>query len=68
MTKDFELGDFVISARMNLLNAFNYANYSTFNILGVGSNGVLDPDLEVNQYGDSFYVPRTFNFEVSVAF
>lgn len=68
VTKDFEVGDFTISARMNLLNAFNYENYSTFNILGVGSNGVLDPDLEVNQYGDSLYVPRTFNFEVSVAF
>ena len=53
---------------MNLLNAFDYENYSTFNVVSVGSGGNLDPQLEVNKFGDSFYVPRTLSFEVSVDF
>jgi outer membrane receptor protein involved in Fe transport len=68
VTKEFQFGDFAFSARMNLLNAFDYENYSTFNILSVGSDGVLDPELEVNEFGDSFYVPRTLSLEVSFNF
>jgi outer membrane receptor protein involved in Fe transport len=67
-TKDFQLGDFAVSARVNLLNAFNFENYTTFNILSVGSDGRLDPQLEVNEFGDILYVPRTLSFEVSVDF
>jgi hypothetical protein len=68
VTKEFKVGDFSFSARANLLNAFDYENYSTFNILSAGSNGVFDPDLEVNEFGDSLYVPRTLSLEVSFNF
>jgi outer membrane receptor protein involved in Fe transport len=67
-TKRFQIGDFALTARMNVLNAFDFKNYSTFNILDVGSNGQLDPDLEVNRFGDIYYVPRTLSFELSAQF
>jgi len=67
-TKQFQFGDYAVSARVNLLNAFDFENYSTFNILSVGSGGQLDPELRVNKFGDSLYVPRTLSFEVSVDF
>lgn len=67
-TKRFPLGDFAVEARLNLLNAFDFENYSTFNIVSLGSGGVFDPQLEVNEFGDTFYVPRTLSFEVSVDF
>jgi len=67
-TKEFVLGDFSLTARVNVLNVFDFENYSTFNILSVGSDGVLDPQVEVNRFGDMFYVPRTLSFEVSVQF
>ena len=67
-TKEFQLGDYVLSARLNLLNAFDYENYSSFNLLSAGSNGVLDPDVEVNEFGETFYVPRTLSFEVGFRF
>ena len=58
------VGDFGFTARLNLLNAFNYPNYSSFNLVSVGSGGTLDPVVEVNKYGDTYYVPRTITFEV----
>ncbi|HLT90115.1 MAG TPA: TonB-dependent receptor [Woeseiaceae bacterium] len=67
-TKVFNIGDHELSARVNLLNAFDYENYSSFNILGVGSGGVLDPQVEVNEFGDILYVPRTLSFEVGFRF
>jgi outer membrane receptor protein involved in Fe transport len=69
-TKQFQLGDFALTARVNLLNAFDYENHSnlSFNIIGVGSGGVLDPELELNEFGESLYVPRTLSFEVSFDF
>jgi len=67
-TKVFTFGDYELSARVNLLNAFDYENYSNFNILSVGSGGVLDPQVEVNEFGDILYVPRTLSFEVGFRF
>ncbi len=67
-TKEFEFDTFAFTARVNVLNVFDYENYTTFNIISVGSDGVLDPELEVNQFGDILYVPRTMSFEVSFRF
>ncbi|NLG76837.1 MAG: TonB-dependent receptor [Xanthomonadaceae bacterium] len=67
-TKEFQLGDFALTARVNVLNVFDFENYTTFNIVSVGSDGVLDPQLEVNPFGDILYVPRTMSFEVSMRF
>ena len=61
-------GDFALTARVNVLNVFDFENYTTFNIVSVGSDGVLDPQLEVNPFGDILYVPRTMSFEVSMRF
>ena len=33
-TKEFRFGDFGFTARVNLLNAFDYENYSSFNLVG----------------------------------
>lgn len=68
-TKEFSFGDrFKVSARLNLLNALNYKNYSSFNLISAGANGVLDPQVEVNRFGDMYYVPRTWSFELGVKF
>jgi hypothetical protein len=67
-TKEFLIGDRALTARVNLLNAFDYENYSTFNLISPGSGGVLDPTAEVNEFGDTFYVPRTLSFEVGFRF
>lgn len=67
-TKQFQFGDFAVTARANLLNAFDFENYSTFNVVSVGTGGALDAQLEVNKFGDILYVPRTLSFEVSVDF
>ncbi|HEX5787564.1 MAG TPA: TonB-dependent receptor [Woeseiaceae bacterium] len=64
-TKEFRVGDFGFTARVNLLNAFDYENYSTFNV--VGPPGEY-PNIEVNEFGDAYYVPRTINFELGFNF
>ena len=68
-TKEFNLwGDVKASARVNLLNAFNFRNYNSFNYLGFGSGGVYDPDITINKAGDTLYVPRTLTVELGVKF
>lgn len=67
-TKEFNFDAFALTARVNVLNVFDFENYTTFNILSVGQDGVIDPEVEVNKYGDMLYVPRTLSFEVSVKF
>ncbi|MGH8166175.1 MAG: hypothetical protein ACREQ1_02995, partial [Woeseiaceae bacterium] len=67
-TKVFTIGDYELSARVNLLNAFDYENYNSFNLLSAGADGVLDPQVEVNEFGDMLYVPRTLSFEVGFQF
>lgn len=67
-TKEFRFGDYAFSARVNLLNAFDYENFSTFNIVSVPETGVFEPEIEVNPFGEAFYVPRTLSFEVGFRF
>lgn len=68
-TKEFKFGDRVaMTARVNLLNAFNFKNYSSFNLISPGSDGQLDPQVEVNKAGDSLYFPRTLTFELGLKF
>jgi outer membrane receptor protein involved in Fe transport len=67
-TKIFRIGDTELSARVNLLNVFDYENLKSFNLLNPGSGGVFDPQIEVNEFGDMLYVPRTLSFEVGFRF
>ena len=68
-TKEFALGgDFKLSARVNLLNAFNFKNYSSFNYNGFGNGGIYDPNVSINKFGDNLYVPRTLTFELGMKF
>ena len=68
-TKEFAVyNDFKLSARINLLNAFNFKNYSSYAYNGWGSNGNFDPDITINKTGDINYFPRTVNFEIGAKF
>ncbi|HBK46418.1 MAG TPA: hypothetical protein DDZ67_08290 [Xanthomonadaceae bacterium] len=68
-TKEFTVaGDFKLSARINLLNAFNFKNYSSYPQNGFGANGVFDPDITINRSGEILYVPRTVTFEIGAKF
>ncbi|MFT4249412.1 MAG: TonB-dependent receptor [Pseudomonas sp.] len=68
-TKEFTVaGDFKLSARINLLNAFNFKNYSSYAYNSFGSDGVYDPDITINTTGDILYVPRTVTFEIGAKF
>lgn len=68
-TKEFKFGDRVaMTARLNVLNAFNFKNYSSFNLLSAGANGVFNPEVEVNKTGNMYYVPRTLSFELGLKF
>ena len=53
---------------MNLLNAFNFKNYNSFSYNGFGSNGIYDPDISIQRYGDMLYVPRTVTVELGFKF
>lgn len=68
-TKEFELGnDVKLSARLNLLNAFNFKNYTSYTY-DYGSGGVFNPNfVEINEDGDIAYVPRTLSFELGLKF
>ena len=61
-------GDIKLSARVNLLNAFDFKNYASYAYNGFGSNGRFDPDLTINSTGDILYVPRTVTFEIGAKF
>ena len=68
-TKEFTVyRDMKMSARVNLLNAFNFKNYSSYVYNGWGSNGQFDPDITINQTGDINYVPRTVTVELGMKF
>ncbi len=60
--------DFKLSARVNLLNAFNFNNYTSYVYNGFGSNGQFDPDITINKTGDINYFPRTVSFEIGAKF
>ncbi|ENZ96671.1 TonB-dependent outer membrane receptor [Xanthomonas fragariae LMG 25863] len=68
-TKEFTIaGDFKMSARVNLLNAFNFKNYGAYAYNGFGSDGQFDPDIAINTTGEINYVPRTLTFELGAKF
>ncbi|CTP89370.1 hypothetical protein A6R71_06400 [Xanthomonas translucens pv. arrhenatheri] len=68
-TKEFTVyNDFKLSARVNLLNAFNFNNYTSYVYNGFGSNGQFDPDITINKTGDINYFPRTVSFEIGAKF
>ena len=76
-SKDFKVyNDFKLSARINLLNAFNFKNYSTYAYGGpngsgnyYGAGGQLDTSyVGLNTTGDIEYVPRTVTFEIGAKF
>ena len=53
---------------MNLLNAFNFKNYNSFRYNGFGTGGIYNPNVSINEFGDSLYVPRTLTFELGMKF
>jgi outer membrane receptor for ferrienterochelin and colicin len=68
-TKEFKVyRDLTMSARINVLNVFNYRNYSSYVYNTFGSNGILAPDIDINTSGDIDYVPRTVTFEIGMKF
>lgn len=68
-SKDFTVyKDFKMSARINLLNAFNFKNFNTYVYNDFGSGGNYAPDITINRTGDILYVPRTVTFEVGMKF
>ncbi|PZP62620.1 MULTISPECIES: TonB-dependent receptor [Pseudoxanthomonas] len=68
-SKDFTVhNDFKLSARLNLLNAFNFKNYSAYSYGDWGSNGQLDPHITINKTGDINYFPRTLTLEIGAKF
>ena len=69
VTKEFSLGgDIKMSARLNLLNAFDFKNYSSYSYNGFGSGGQFNPNVSINKNGDIFYFPRTLTAELSFKF
>lgn len=68
-SKEFTVfNDFKLSARVNLLNAFNFKNYASYVYNSFGSDGRLQPDITINRIGDINYVPRTVTFELGMKF
>ncbi|MEO9079071.1 MAG: hypothetical protein ABI268_07125, partial [Rhodanobacter sp.] len=68
-TKDFDLGHgLTLYGRFDLLNAFNFKNYTDY-LANWGSNGVANPSpLVVNTTGNITFVPRTIKFTVGMKF
>ena len=58
-------GDVYWYLRLDILNAFNYKNY-TDTLVNWGSNGVFDPVSSYNTTGNITGVPRTFKFTMGV--
>ncbi|MCD9031287.1 TonB-dependent receptor [Luteimonas sp. Y-2-2-4F] len=75
-TKEFDVGGTVLSARVNLLNAFNFKNYDTYRYGGPGGinnyfgvDGRLDTGyVSVNEDASIFYFPRTVTVELGFKF
>jgi outer membrane receptor for ferrienterochelin and colicin len=64
-TKEFDLGGIQLYGRLDLLNAFNWKNYSQ-TIVVDNRNGTIDADY--NNDGNITGVPRTLKFEVGMRF
>jgi hypothetical protein len=55
----------VMYVRLDLLNAFNFKNYSDY-ITNWGSNGIYAPHVALNTTGNMFTVPRTLKISMGV--
>jgi outer membrane receptor protein involved in Fe transport len=68
-TKNFDIGHgMVIYGRFDLLNAFNFRNYTDV-LVNWGANGVANPDPAMyNPTGNITFVPRTIKFTVGMKF
>ena len=54
--------------RFDILNIFNYHNYSDY-ITNYGGNGVLNPfPVSYNKYGNITFVPREYKFTLGFRF
>lgn len=76
-TKEFSLGgDQKLTARVNLLNAFNFKNFDSYIYGGpnggrdyFGENGQIDTSyVRVNRDASIFYFPRTVTVEIGYKF
>jgi len=69
VSKDVNFGESAsVYLRFDVLNAFNYANYSDY-ILNWGGNGVANRDpVTYNTIGNITGVPRTFKATMGVRF
>jgi outer membrane receptor protein involved in Fe transport len=68
-TKEFKFRDDVsVFARVDVLNVFNWKNYSSYTY-NFGSGGVFNEDfISINENGDILFVPRTIKFEIGAKF
>ncbi|QBH02309.1 TonB-dependent receptor domain-containing protein [Xanthomonas oryzae] len=67
--KEFTVvGDFKLNARINVLNAFNFKNYTQYQYNSFGSDGRLQPDITVVDNGEISYVPRSVVLEIGAKF
>ena len=68
-TKDFDLSHGMsLYLRFDILNIFNYHNYSDY-ITNYGGNGVLNPfPVSYNKYGNITFVPREYKFTLGFRF
>ncbi|MBB3226674.1 outer membrane receptor for ferrienterochelin and colicin [Luteibacter sp. Sphag1AF] len=69
LTKDFVIDqDTKLYARFDILNVFNWHNYSDY-LTNWGSNGVLNTNgAQYNTVGNITYLPRTARFTVGLKF
>jgi outer membrane receptor for ferrienterochelin and colicin len=69
LTKDFRITDDTkIYARFDILNVFNWKNYSDYTT-NWGQSGVLNPDpVTYNKTGNIVFVPRTARFTIGMKF
>ncbi|HKE48972.1 MAG TPA: hypothetical protein VKB52_12980, partial [Rhodanobacteraceae bacterium] len=66
--KDFDLtAGVMMYLRLDLLNAFNFKNYSDFDT-NWGSNGVFNPVVTPTTNGNMYTVPRTLKITMGVRF
>ncbi len=67
ITKNFKLGqDTTLYARLDLLNAFNFKNFSQYTVVTTAGPGKTA--LSYNPIGNITYVPRTIKFEAGIRF
>jgi len=64
-TKNFDLTHGMsLYVRFDVLNAFNYKNYSDYSVHTWGSGGVYAPDVVYNTTGNLTGVPRTLKLSM----